>query len=227
MAKNLSSANTIDIKRCAIALILLISISSCKENFRDVSDTSYLRPIANTENIHISQEKNTSLIKLEYATENEMSSEYIASFIAMSYCDSVGENLAKSKIEYLKIQLGYPNYMDTFLYNIALMKQYKKGLETTSTFINNMLNDKSEQSNSLVDPSKISSENLLQVNTVGREIRENFQPKKISYDGFLIIPNESNKIQTKVRFTNQSEEMYLNFQYDINTGKIFYFGVND
>lgn len=202
-------------------------MASCTNSYKGIQETSYLKAIAGTEKIQISQANSTSLIELEYTQDNEISSEYIVSFVALSYYDSVGENLAKNKIERIKIHLGYPNYIDTFLYNVSLMKEYKKGLESASTFIDNMLHNKSESSSSIVDPSKISQENLVQVNAIGQDIQQNFHPQKISYDGFLIIPNESNKIQTKVRFTNQSEEMYLNFQYDINTGKIFYFGVND
>lgn len=210
--------------RCTLILSICYS---CNQANKDHLDSSYLKTVAGTEKVKISTVNETSLIELEYTTDNKISSEYIASFVAMSYCDSVGDNLSKNKIERISIHVGFPEYMDTFLYNVSLMKEYKKGLESTASFIDNLLNYKSERSQKLVDPTKISNENLIQLNDIGREIQQNFRPTKISYDGFLIIPSESNKIQSKVRFVNASEEMYVSFQYDMNTGKIFYFGVND
>jgi hypothetical protein len=210
-------------------VVLLLFIYSCSETTpsKELLDSNYLQTISGASHVKIANTNHTIEIRLEFPASTIFMSEYIASIVAMSYFDSVGTNITKNHIERIKVSVGFPEYIDTFLYNVSLLKEYKKGLEATSQFIGNMMKYTAEKNADIVDDSKINHESLLQVNVIGREIADKFQPTKITYDGFLIIPNESNKMQTKVKFTNVSEEMYVTFQYDINRGKIFYFGVND
>lgn len=216
--------------RIIYSLIVFIIglIISCGDSHRDILDGKYLIPHLGTDSVSIVKDKNDIHIKIKYPKDIALSTEYLASSVAMMYYDSTGTNLQDNKIERLQVEIQFPEFADHFVYNISFMNEYKKGLEQCQNFVEKMLEGNAESLSDKVDPSKITKENLTQVNAVGRQIQEEFKPVQSSMDGFVLIPNESNKMQTKMRMTNaMNEEMTLAFQYDITTGKIFYFGVND
>lgn len=207
--------------------LVLLHLSCNKGISKEVS--GYIQSITNAKSIQISSRENITTITARYELPISMQRDYLASIMAMSLSDTIADFLTEKRIEEIQVILnvaGYPK-PDTFLYPVGLLEEYKKGIKASSHFISNLLNENSENSIDLVDTTQIPRSKLMDLNTIGSQIKSQMNIEQISYDGFGINPTDPRIIQSTVQLTNKEQQMLLTFQYNILTHKIFYFGLND
>ncbi len=187
----------------------------------------YFKTLSNANSIEFNKQEKVYVLSLSYDLPVNTSTDKLASIMALSMLDTADEILKKDKISEIKIALSIAGDSDTFLFQVPLLYEYRKGILASSMFVQNMLKGAAAKSQMLIDTGKISVNKLLDINDIGKEIYTNFNIQKVSQDGFSINPEDPRIIKNTVSLSNVEQKMTLTFEYDISTHKIFYFGVND
>lgn len=211
-------------KKLSTLLILFTLLFSCKNNQLE----EYIKISSNADNVDISSKNDTCFIHLTYKIAPHLTSDLLSSITAISYYDTARIQLEKDKISIIKVSINTSTATEVYQYPISIIQKAKTGLEKTALFINNMRNGQSEQNEPLVDLEQISLEDLTNLNLVNDQINSTMPVEYITHDGFKSEFDDKSEIEIRAQLVSKSKEVIpLVFQYNIDTEKIYYFGINE
>jgi hypothetical protein len=205
-----------------LILIALIVLNSCQNTFEN-----YLKTSTNADKASITTSKDTSCLHLTYKVLPRLGSDFLSSISAITYLDTAKKELANDKISFIKVSIQSPSGTEVYKYPISILNKAKLGLEKTAFFIENMLNGKSEQNAKTVDLDKISLDELSNLNTVNEQLQTTMKIESVTHDGFISGLDTEDEIEIRAQLVSKNETIPIVFQYNTQTEKIFYFGINE
>lgn len=208
-------------------LWILISSIFLLNSCQNSTFENYLKTSSNADKVSISSTKDTSCIYLTYKVLPRLGSDYLSSITAITYLDTAKNDLAKDKIQFIKVSIQSPNGTEEYKYPLEILYKAKIGLEKSALFISAMMSGKAETASEFVDLEQISQEDLINLNTVNEQLQESMKIESITYDGFVAGLDTEDEIEIRVQLVSKNETIPLVFQYNTLTQKIYYFGINE
>jgi hypothetical protein len=203
--------------------ILFLILNSCNSNKLE----EYIKISFNADKALITSSKDTSCIHLTYKVMPHLSSDFLSSISALTYLDTAKLQLSKDKISTIKVSVESPTSTEVYQYPISILNKAKLGLDKSAIFIENMLKGQAEQNAKWVDLDKISLEELMNLNTVNEQLKASMKIESVTHDGFIAGLDSEDEIEIRAQLVSKNEAIPLVFQYNTQTEKIFYFGINE
>lgn len=203
-------------------LFFILFFCSCSSKLEE-----FIKMSSNADKVSISNTKDTICLDLTYKTLSRMSSDFLTSITALTYLDTAKNQLEKDKINTIKVSIQSTNGTEIYKYPISALNKAKLGLEKSALFIDAMMNGRAERVSELVDLDQISLEDLYNLNTVNEQLQATMKIESITHDGFTAGLDSEDEIEIRAQLVSKNEKIPIVFQYNTQSEKIFYFGINE
>jgi len=210
-----------------LSIVCLTVLFSCQDRLDSKRYEPIIKQATKAESVTLNAEKDTAILRLSYKTAPAISSDFLTSITAITYIDTAASIISKEKIGHVKVEIASPNGVEVFSYPLTDLNNGKIGFENTAKFLQNMLNNQGQANLGLVDTSKISTASLADLNTLNTQIQSSMKIENISYDGFISHDEEPEVIEIRAQLISKTETLPVVFQYNTQSQKIFYFGINE
>lgn len=211
-------------------LLLFGTISlfiSCADTLEKSKFEPFLKESTHADEAKLSSIQDSIFIRLKYKNAPDLGSDFLTSITALSYIDTAKAIIFKQHIRFIKVELTTPHGVEMYSYPLDILEKAKQGLETSSLFLRNMLSGNGQANSDIVDPKKITLEDLEGLNTINEQIQTSMKIDNLTFDGFISQLDDMDVIEIRAKLLSKNEALPVVLQYHLQSKKIFYFGINE
>jgi hypothetical protein len=208
-----------------LCIVFGFCVISCAKSYEKYQ--VFLEKTLQADTVVLAKSHDTSILEVSYNRNIAISSELLSSSACLRLLDTAHKDFEKDNIRFIKVNIRTPQETSIYNYPLAIAIHANKGIQKSSEFLKNFLNNQLSTNLSLVDTTIISQASLENLAIVSQQIQLNMPVSEIAFDGFVALEGDKNVIEIRSQLLSKNEALPVVIHYHIQKGKIFYFGINE